>query len=151
MPFNSAGSSFEAISNLATTYNPSLLEGAGYNGLTTAQCNANGSFTSKSVTNAGILIDAAKVRTTGITLIVPTDQPAVTFGNQSPLSGNTSPNPIAPYPVVPANGSQNTNSSTPSNGFTLQPGQSIFLSPYFDAMYAITPAGVSATVFFFDS
>lgn len=153
MPYNASGQSFVPLAPLPINM-PTVTEGnPSYTGLTTAQCAANGNLTSKAVTSAGVLVEAATARTNGITVIVPTDQPQVTFGNQSPLTASLSPKAIVAIPLVVTFSDQVAGSgSIPStNGFAVAPGNSLFVSPFNDPMYAITPAGVTATIYFIDS
>jgi hypothetical protein len=152
MTFNASGQSFAPL-NILGLNSPTALEGAGYNGLTSAQCAANGNLTSKAVTSSGVLVEAATVRTKGMTVIVPSDQPQVTFGNQSPLSGTTAANPIQAIPQIVTFAQQiaDTQNAPSNNGFAVPPGVSVFLSPFNDAMYAITPTGSSATIYFIDT
>jgi len=147
MPYNSAATSF-APQQIVPVFQPSIFGPTRtYSGLTTAQCAANGALTSVSVTSSGATVEAATKRTNGITLIVPADQPQVTFGNDPASAANgivALPNP----PVTPIT---QTVSPPSSNGFAIPPGDSIFISPYNDAVYAVTPAGITATIYFIDT
>lgn len=145
MPLNSAGNSFASLA-VFPILQPAIKEPTvSMNGLTTAQCAANGALTSVAVTSTITLVEAAKLRTNGITLVVPTDQPQVTFGNDGP----TSATPI--QAITPQLTGGLTPTSTPSsNGFAVPPGQSIFVTPINDAIYAVTPTGVTATIYFMD-
>jgi hypothetical protein len=145
MPLNSAGTSFQSNA-VFPILQPTVKEPTvSLNGLTTAQCAANSSLTAVSVTSTITLVEAAKLRTNGITLVVPTDQPQVTFGNDNASSAT----PI--QAITPQLAGGLTPTSTPSsNGFAVPPGQSIFVTPFNDAMYAVTPTGVTATIYFMD-
>jgi hypothetical protein len=145
MPLNSAGTSFTSNA-VFPIVQPTVKEPTvSMNGLTTAQCAANGSLTAVTVTSTITLVEAAKLRTNGIVLIVPTDQPQTTFGNDNAASAT----PIVAVTPAPAGGL--TPTSTPSsNGFAVPPGQSIFVTPFNDAMYAVNSTGVSATIYFMD-
>jgi hypothetical protein len=141
MPYNSAGASFAPL-GVAPIFQPMVKEPTeAYSGLSTAQCAANGALTSHAVTATASLVEAAKQRTKGMTLIVPTDQPPVTFANVATLAAGP-----AAF-VTPIN-----QTFTPGNpGFTVPSGGSIFVSPFNDPCYAITPTGVTATVYFIDT
>lgn len=141
MPYNSAGASFQPL-GVAPIFQPSIKEPTyTYSGLSSAQCAANSALTSVSVTSTVTTVEAAKKRTTGMTLIVPTDQPPVTFANVNTLSAGP------PAFVTPIN-----QTFTPGDpGFTVPSGGSIFISPFNDPCYAITPAGVTATIYFIDT
>jgi hypothetical protein len=139
MPYNASGQSFQPI------YGAALGVPAPYRmevtnvGLSTAQMNANANFTPVTVTSTATLVDAAKKRTTRITVVVPTDQPPITLGNTAGIGAN-SPTSIS------------QTSTPPVTGFTLQPGQQMILQSYNDPLYAITQAGLpNATIFFYDS
>jgi hypothetical protein len=145
MPLNSAGTSFTSNA-VFPIVQPTVKEPTNsMNGLTTAQCAANGSLTAKAITSTITLVEAATLRTNGIVLIVPTDQPQVTFGNDNAASAT----PIVA--VTPQLAGGLTPTSTPSsNGFAVPSGQSIFVTPFNDAMYAVTPTGVTSTIYFMD-
>jgi hypothetical protein len=152
MPFNSSGNSFAPLEDFPI-FQPTVTVGPQqYSGLTTAQCAANGALTSRVITNAGLLVDAAKVRVSGIILIVPTDQQQVTFGNDSPVAGSLAAFPI--IPVIPVNtfGQQVANAAGPSssNGYAIPPGNSVFVANFNDPVYGITPPGVTSTIYFID-
>lgn len=141
MPYNSAGTSFQPL-GVAPVFQPAIKEPTlTYSGLTSAQLALNGSLTSVSVTSTATLVEAAKKRTTGMTLIVPIDQPPVTFANVATLVAGP------PAFVTPIN--QTFTPGTP--GFTVPAGGSIFISPFNDPCYAITPTGVTATIYFIDT
>ena len=144
MVYNSIGTTFAQPSGgYLSANNPAAKEPTeSYSGLTTAQCAANSALSSVAVTSTATSVEAAKVRTKGITLIVPTDQNQVTFG-QSAAGVSAIPG----GPVTPA-----TQTGVPSTGgFAVPPGGSIFLSPYNGAVYAITPSGVTSTIYFIDT
>lgn len=145
MPYNAACQSF-APANPASILQPTVKEPTlEYSGLTTAQAAGNNTLTSKAVTSSGVLVEGSTQRTKGIVLIVPTDQPQVTFGTKNPANAGG----IVAAPVQPVQ--PNTQTFTPgSPGFTVTPGSSIFVSPCNDAVYAITPTGISATIYFID-
>ena len=142
MPFNASGASFQPATTVPI-YNPAITEGAGYNGLTTAQCAANNNLTSVSVTSTVTTVEAAKVRTNGMIVVVPTDQPQVTFGNQNTIQG-------IPQQLTAAQQVTNSGLSPPQPGFAVPPGTSMQLNPFNDTMYAITPSGVTATIYYID-
>ena len=135
MVYNSPGYAFGAL--LSQIKEPTIA----YSSLTTAQCAANGAFTSKAVTSSGVLVEAAKSRSKGLSLIVPIDQPAVTFGNLSTVVA------LPNGPVTPAN---QTGAPVAGYGFQIPPGGSVSLDPFNDAVYAVTPTGVTATIYFLD-
>lgn len=141
MPYNSAGASFQPL-GVNPIFQPAVKEPTvTYSGLSTAQCAANSSLTSKAVTATATLVEAATKRTTGMTLIVPTDQPACTFANVNTLAAGQ-PTPIQPV----------TQTFTPvSPGFTVPAGGSIFISPFNDPCYAILPTGITGTIYFIDT
>src|SRR5271165_3700847 len=139
MPYNASGESFLPNGGPFAVF-PVLTEA--YAGLTTAQCAANNALSSASVTATSGLVEAATPRNT-MTIIVPTDQPAVTFGNQNALAGVIAAPPVSPPALTET-------FSPPSSGFTVAPGVSIQLAPYDDDLYAIVPAG-TATVYFMDT
>lgn len=143
MPLNSAGTSFTPNGAFPTVF-PTVKEPTvSMNNLTTAQCAANSNLTAVAVTSTVTLVEAAKLRTNGMVLIVPTDQPQTTFGNDGP----TSATPIQAVP--PARSGGLTPTSVPSsNGFAVPPGVSIFVTPFNDAMYAVNSTGVTATIYF---
>lgn len=144
MPFNDFGFTFSPVTLNAPM--PTLT--TAIPGWTTAQLNANGTYTTKSITaSTSILVDAAKIRTTGITVVVPIDQPAV-FLDNSPLVG--------PFPnwlslASLANGSTATNATGLSSGLFVAPGNSVFLAPYYDPMYAYAVGALASTIFYADT
>jgi len=147
MPYDSAAYSFKP-QQVVPVFQPVIYGPTrAYSGLTTAQCAANGSLTSVSVTSSGATVEAAKSRIKGMTIIVPTDQPQVTFGNLPVGAANG----IVALPQPPITPITQTVSPPSSNGFAVAPGQSFDLTPYNDAMYAATPSGVTATVYFIDN
>lgn len=142
MAYNSTGTSFKPLA-LNSPYQPAFKEPTTmYTGLSTAQCAANGALTSAAITATATLVEAGKQRLTGgMTVVVPTDQPPVTFANQNTLTAG-------PLPFV----TPISQTFTPGLlGFTVPSGGSFNLNPYNDPMYAITPTGVTATVYFIDN
>lgn len=152
MPFNASGQSFVPLSPIPKVYPVVKESPPSYIGLTTAQCAANGNLTSKAVTSAGVLVEAATARANGIILVVPTDQNQVTFGNQDPISGQLGAQPIVAVPTITTLPEQVAQSGLPASpsGFAVPPGVAIHVSPFIDPMYAITPTGVAATIYFYD-
>ena len=142
MAYNSTGTSFQPL-GVNPVFQPAVSEPTRtYSNLTTAQCAANSALTSVAVTSGAtsVVVEAGKKRTTGMIVIVPTDQPAVAFGNIAAIS----PGPL--LPVTPIN-----QTFTPSSpGFTVLPGNALSLNPFNDPMYAVTPLGVAATIYFID-
>jgi len=145
MTLNSAGQSFINTARVFPISFPRVSEPSRqYSNLTTAQCAANGALTAVSVTSAITPVEAAKVRTNGITIIVPIDQPQVTFG-----ANNTGANAI--QAIAPSLAGGLTPTFAPSSGgFALPPGTGVVVDPFNDAMYAVTPTGVTATIYFID-
>lgn len=152
MPLNSVAFSFVPLAPVPQVYPAARQPNQTYSNLTTAQCAANGALTSKAVTSSGVLVEGATARANGMIIIVPTDQPQVTFGNDDPISGQLAMVPIQAIPAVTTFAQQVTNSgaAASNNGFALPPGVAMHLSPFNDPMYAITPTGVSATIYFVD-
>ena len=139
MPYNASAQSFNPLATgLSVTFPvpPTVTESL--SGLTTAQLTANGALTAFTVTTAGVLVSAAQKRTTGILIVVPTDQPPITLGNVAPSNGNPSFQGVLSQTFVP-----------PALGFTLPPGNALTLAPYNDPLYAILLAGTpNATLFY---
>lgn len=144
MPYNALAFSL-APANWFAPF-PTVLEQSA--AFTTAQMAANSSYTAVSgiVSTANSLVEAAKKRTTGMTIIVPTDQQAVAISNLSTLAG---PFAGALYGMgSPIFGQTLVNIA--NGGFILPPGNSLFLSPFNDALYAIA-VGPTTTIYFADS
>lgn len=141
MPYNSAGTSFVSRA-VVPILQPSVKEGTlDYPSGTTAQLTANAAWTSVSVTSTATLVEAAKNRTKGIVFAVPTDQPPVAFANLNTLVAGQG---------LPIQAVSQTFATTGAVGFTVPPGISVSVTPCNDAIYAITPSGFSATIFFQD-
>jgi len=152
--YNTPGQSFNPLDPIPIVQPVVQVGVPGFQGLTTAQCAANGALTAQAVTSAGALIEGAKRRTTGMTIVVPIDQAQTTFGNDNPISGpGQSATPIqAVLPTFPPFVNPNNQTFTPSNGgFALPPGQSMFVGPFNDPMYAITAPGITSTIYWMDT
>lgn len=141
MPYNSAGTSF-ASRAVVPIWQPAVKEPTiNYiNPQTNAQLATNSALTAVSVTSTATLCNGATNRTNGINVIVPSDMPPVTFANVSTLVAS----PPNPAPVQPV-----SQTFAPGNpGFTVPSGGSIGIEPFKDALYAITPVGVTATIYY---
>jgi len=143
MAFNAAALSFMPLSSLYNPFNPSavypsVLEPDGNAGNSTAQLTAMG-LSSITVTTAGVTVLTAAPRNT-VSLVVPTDQIAVTVSNNNSYYGTQGALPPT-WPLP--NPAQGCNITPPANGFSIAPGNSIQLAPYNDPVYAIVASGTS--------
>jgi len=143
MPFNAAALSFMPLSALAAPNNPAavpptILEPDGNAGNSTAQLTTMG-LSSITVTTAGVTVLTASPRNT-VSLVVPTDQLAVTVSNNNSYYGAQGALPST-WPLC--NPLQGGLITPPANGYNIQPGNSIQLAPYNDPVYAIVASGTS--------
>lgn len=142
MPYNSAGTSF-ASRQIVPIFQTSVKEGTiDYPPGTSAQLAANSAYTAASVTATASQVEAAKNRTTGMIISVPTDAPCgVAFANLSTV--------VAGQPT-PIQSVSQTFATTGAPGFTVPPGGVLALTPFNDALWAICPTGFTPTIYFQD-
>jgi len=129
--FNSAAASFQPLAPAwhSSAVPPAITEPSLYMCLTTAQLNALGLSSIAVGTSPTSVLSGTKRNT--ITLIVPSDQSAVTVGNSNGIQA-----PSVNWPRVQA-------TFVPAAGYTIVPGNSIQLSPCNDPVFATIPTGVS--------
>ena len=143
MPYNSSSATFAPDGGAFAPY-PSLQEGTQYLGLTTAQLTATGVFTNISVGTTATLISAASVKKS-LTLVVPSDGQAVIVDNMATGFSMPPGQYFSPYQWA---NPLNETFVPPASGFIIPPGQSIVLTPYNDALYAIVGGPANSPIFY---
>lgn len=146
MPYNAIAQTFAPTNWFA----PFPVATESYAGLTTAQLAANSSFTAIScAANVSTLVSAASKRTTGVTIIVPTDQLSCAFDN-SPVVATSTTTGQTFFPQAQSYiGTPNLTliNASLGNAFIIPPGSQLVLAPFNDALYGF-PTNAATTIYF---